>query len=368
MSYRPPALPLAPKAYDADYINYTHRILTQYLEAVRLNNFSGALAFPAYIDFHKTGADYAPARLSWNDTYGTPAIGMGLDSVLQHIGMDQYFPPVYNGTATTITKGSVVAFSGVISGGTQVGLHIANGTIPSLYTVGVAAMDILAGQKGLVTWFGEVTGLNTSAWNVGDVLYASPTVAGALTNVKPTVPNLTIPVAAVLVKDAAAGVLMVRPTLTLPLAYGAFSDTTTQVPAVANTPQAVTFNTTDSSNKVVVGTPASRIVCQSAGHYNFQFSAQVRSTNAASQSLFIWPRINGIDVPNSATEITIKSNSDVIVPSWNFQLSMQANDYFELIWASAATTSSLAATVAQTTPYVRPAIPSIILTVNQINQ
>jgi hypothetical protein len=44
------------------------------------------------------------------------------------------------------------------------------------------------------------------------------------------------------------------------LHYGAFSDTTTQTAASIDTAYGMVFNTTDSSNGVVVGSPTSRLV------------------------------------------------------------------------------------------------------------
>jgi len=56
------------------------------------------------------------------------------------------------------------------------------------------------------------------------------------------------------------------------LRYGTFYDTTTQTAAAINTATAITFNSTDLSFGVSIGTPASRIYVDSEGVYNFQFS------------------------------------------------------------------------------------------------
>jgi uncharacterized protein YaiE (UPF0345 family) len=52
--------------------------------------------------------------------------------------------------------------------------------------------------------------VNTSAFAVGDILYASPTVAGGFTTTKPIAPNNIISVAAVL-SSGANGILLIRP-------------------------------------------------------------------------------------------------------------------------------------------------------------
>lgn len=305
--------------------------------------------------------------LRWNSQDGTLDVEMGLDGVTQQVGLEQYMV-VGNQTGSTIVNGKVVGFAGA-SGGRLTGQkYIADGTMPSIYCIGVTTMDIETGKEGYVTTYGYVRDIDTSAWNVGDILYASSTTAGEMTNVKPTVPNVTVPVAAVVVKDATNGVIMVRPTHTLPLYYGGFSDTTSQPISVVNTPQAITFNTTDVSNGVSRGSPTSRIVCANAGLYNFQFSMQLNSSSSNNQIVYIWPRINGTDVTNSGSIVTVAGNNAKVIPSWNFQLTLTAGQYFELMIASDSTNISLYHQVAQTSPFAMPAVPSVILTVNQINQ
>ena len=305
--------------------------------------------------------------LRWNSQDGTLDVEMGLDGVTQQVGLEQYMV-IANQTGSTISNGKVVGFAGA-SGGRLTGQkYIADGTMLSIYCIGVATMDVATGKEGYVTTYGYVKDINTSSWNVGDILYASPTTAGEMTNVKPTVPNITVPVAAVVVKDATVGVIMVRPTLTLPLYYGTFSDTTSQAIAATNTPQAITFNTTDVSNGVSCGSPTSRIICANAGLYNFSFSMELNSSSSNNQIVYIWPRINGIDVADSGSIVTVSGNNAKVVPAWNFNLTLTAGQYFELMIASDSTNVSLYHQAAQTSPFAMPAVPSVILTVNQINQ
>ena len=150
--------------------------------------------------------------------------------------------------------------------------------------------------------------------------------------------------------------------------YGAFSDTTSQNIAVANTPYVITMNTTDLVDGIYLDpVNTSRIYCPASGIYNFQFSLQLQSTNASTKIVAIWARKNGSDVANSSTDITIEGSSTQQVAAWNFMLEMNAGDYFELVWVSDSTTVSLYHSPAQTSPYVRPAIPSVILTVAQVS-
>ena len=145
------------------------------------------------------------------------------------------------------------------------------------------------------------------------------------------------------------------------LRYGTFFDTTDQTAAATNTAYAITFDNTDLSAGVYRGTPTSRIYVDRPGAYNFQFSLQLESTNASSKQVYIWARVNGADVPDSATKITMKGAGEAYVAAWNFVLRMNTGDYFQLMWATSDTTVQLTADPA--TAFC-PAIPSVILTVS----
>jgi hypothetical protein len=153
------------------------------------------------------------------------------------------------------------------------------------------------------------------------------------------------------------------PTSAVNLKYGAFHDTTTQTAAVINTAYAVTFNTTDLSNGASIGSPTSRIVVTTAGKYNFQFSAQLHKTNASVGYVYIWARVNGTDIADSASKISINGSQAETIAAWNFVLSMAANDYFQLMWSTNDTNCQL---LANTTSSPVPGIPSVILTATQV--
>ena len=143
--------------------------------------------------------------------------------------------------------------------------------------------------------------------------------------------------------------------------YGSFFDTTDQTAAVINTAYAMTFNTTDLSFGVTLGSPASRIYVDSSNVYNIQFSAQVVNTSGGgAHRIWIWLRKNGVNIPDSSTVIRIQGNNTETVAAWNFLLKMNAGDYFELMWEVDDLGVQL---LADPSTAVHPAIPSIILTV-----
>lgn len=157
--------------------------------------------------------------------------------------------------------------------------------------------------------------------------------------------------------------LALTPVQTPPLRqrrYGSFYDTTTQTAALANTAYAMTFNTTDLSAGVYIGSPTSRVYVDRAGVYNIQFSAQLDNTSGGDHIAWIWLRVNGTDVANTASEVRLKGNDAELVAAWNFLYNFKADDYFQLMWAVANTGVQIKA-VAASAPV--PAIPSVILTV-----
>ena len=325
-----------------------------------------------YIDFTGRAFPTRFRRMGWNTTDQTLDLVMEY-GVTQQVGQET-FARVSNFTGVTIPDGAVVGFAGASANALHVAPYLADGTSPSLYILGVMTHDLPdSGERGYCTVWGFVRDLDTSAFSPGDILYASPTVAGGLTNVKPTAPNNVIPVAACVVSDATAGVIFVRPTIEQMKYYGVFSDTTVQAPANAYTPYAITYNTTDISNGVVVGAPTSRIVVPRAGLYRFSFSAQIESSNSSTKKVWIWPRVNGIDIPNSNSEVTLSGSGTVLVPAWSWALPMNTGDYFQLMYAAEDTSVSFEAKAATTgangTPsFARPAVPSIILEVTQVQQ
>lgn len=163
----------------------------------------------------------------------------------------------------------------------------------------------------------------------------------------------------------------------LAMPHGSFYDTETQSDG-ADTPNAVQLNSTFVEDTLgfsiannANGNPT-RVTAEYPGIYNFQFSLQLENTDNAQHEVTIWPRINGVDVPNSATLITVPARKSAsifgyAVAAWNFVLSMQGGDYFELMWATTSTLVTIPYSAAQTSPYVHPAVPSTILTVSFVS-
>lgn len=146
--------------------------------------------------------------------------------------------------------------------------------------------------------------------------------------------------------------------------YAGLWQPTTQTIASANQATAVLFATISPAYGVSIGSPASRVVVADTGVYNFQFSAQLDNTSGGDQQVWIWARKDGTNVPDSASTLRIKGNDAEIVAAWDFTLAMSAGSYFELVWTADSTNVVLLGQAATATI---PAIPAVILTVNEVS-
>lgn len=319
-----------------------------------------------YIDFN-VNAPYVNriARTGWNSSDETLNLGMAY-GVIQQVGQE-FYARVKNETGVLITNGSAVGFVGASADALSVAPYLADGTQSSLLILGIMTHDLPdSGEKGYCTVWGFVRDLNTSAFSVGDLLYVSPSVAGGLTNVKPTAPDNCIPIAAVVTSNATTGVIFVRPTIEQQQYYGEFSKTTSQTPAAINTAYALTFDNTDIANGISIGGTTSQIIIANSGLYNIACSVQITSNNSSQKSVWVWLRLNGTtNVPNSARIASITLNNGYLVVALNEVYSFTANDFIEIMYAADDTNISIA-TVAATA--FAPAAPAVILTVTQTEQ
>ena len=146
--------------------------------------------------------------------------------------------------------------------------------------------------------------------------------------------------------------------------FGSFYDTTDQLNAGVTAVNKMKLNTTDISSGVSI-VSNSRITIANAGVYNIQFSAQFDKTDAGTDSVEVWLCKNGNNIAWSGGEVPLQGNNAKMIAAWNYFVNAAAGDYFEICWHSIDIDLFVNAIPAGTNP-TRPAIPSIILTVNQI--
>lgn len=320
-----------------------------------------------YIDWDQTPpAVGQTARMEWNTADDTLNLHHS-DGVTQQMGQELY-GRILNNTGVTIPNGSCL---GINPATNSYVLFIADGTLSPITIVGVTTQDIPDGTQGRITVWGRVRDIDTTGtpfgevWVAGDILYVSTTIAGGFTRVKPTAPNLSMPIAQVITVNATTGQIAVRPTIEQQLFYGSFVKTTDQVPSAVNTANTITWDSSLIANGVSIGAPTSRIVVANAGLYKFSASFQLTSSSASVKNVWFWFRKNGVDVANTSMITSLDSGTAIRTPSRSLFFSMAAGDYMELMWASDSVNCTLD-NIASTA--FAPAAPAAILTVNQEQQ
>lgn len=155
---------------------------------------------------------------------------------------------------------------------------------------------------------------------------------------------------------------LVANAINAPKPHGSFYDTTTQTNPVANTVNLMNVNSTYDAAETVfsISKDTNRIYVSETGVYNIAFSAQLDKTGGGATDVFIWLRTNGNNLAHSATKIVIDGPNNEIVAAWNWVITMQAGDYFEIAWQSPDTNVILLAAPASGNI---PEIPSVIITV-----
>jgi len=155
------------------------------------------------------------AQIYWDEDDFCAYVDNGLGHAL-HIGRDSQIEYL-NKTGVTITRGSVLSVSGAAA-------HPVSGKIlltPVLAksdrsdTLGrnimIATHDVLNDASGVATHIGKVYFMDTSGFTIGDALYISDTVAGALTNVAPVFPSYKMFVGTAMEVSATVGKVNLDP-------------------------------------------------------------------------------------------------------------------------------------------------------------
>lgn len=142
-------------------------------------------------------------EITWSQDDRTANIGLGNGVVLQ--AGQEMMALVRNGTASTIADGVIVMVTGSVGNSGRLVVAPYDGTSDASLIIGVTTESIVSGAYGLVTSYGKVRGLNTSAWPEGTVLYVNNSGFGLSETA-----SLTMKIAAVITSHAANGVLMVR--------------------------------------------------------------------------------------------------------------------------------------------------------------
>lgn len=152
--------------------------------------------------------------------------------------------------------------------------------------------------------------------------------------------------------------------------YGAFQNNSNVVLAAANTATLVPITTTDYANGMTYAT-GDGIHVSVSGLYNYQFSIQFANPDTAIHTAEVWLRKGTTDIPGTASKFDIPSKHGTVdgylIGSCNFYVDLLEGEYVELWWACTSTAAYMEAYPAQTTPFARPSIPSVVATLTFVS-
>ena len=148
-------------------------------------------------------------------------------------------------------------------------------------------------------------------------------------------------------------------------AIASFSSTSTQIVTAANTPTTIPHNTTD-INTGGYTLSGGNIVVATAGIYQIDISIQFDKSGGGASQVDFWPRINGVDVGNSASQVVVDGQNGETLGNCPQLLSIPAGGTFSVVFASGDSTMSAAYFPAIVSPYTRPAVPSIITRIQRV--
>jgi hypothetical protein len=143
---------------------------------------------------------------------------------------------------------------------------------------------------------------------------------------------------------------------------GLFFNTADQTLAAVDTGYPITFNQTYLNNYVALQSGStSKIEVEVSGVYNFQLSAQLKSTNSSGKDVQIWIKRNNVTIGYSSHLYTIEGSDNHFNVNWNFDIDLAANEYIEMYWGANDINVTMEA-VPASAPY--PAVASAVMAVN----
>jgi hypothetical protein len=172
-----------------------------------------SITYPDYITFDTTPeiepAD--PGSLWWSTDFETLNLQLDAGVDLQ-IGQEHLVRVKNSSGLVAIPKGTAVMFAGAAGDTVEATPAVSTADSEPELLIGITAEIIPADGFGFVTQFGFINGTDTETpgWSLGNLLYVDSENPGQLTNVKPSPPNWTFPIAAVTRINSNSGRILVR--------------------------------------------------------------------------------------------------------------------------------------------------------------
>jgi hypothetical protein len=183
----------------------------------------------------------------------------------------------------------------------------------------------------------------------------SPTLAGFANT------SLNVNVALPQTTAVETGITQIQYTNIQPPGLATYSSTADQVIAVAGTPQALTYNTTQ-FNQGTTLLANSRIYANAQGNYALSYSVELQHAGGGTaQIVTTFLKKNGTTIANTGRQWSLVSGSSQFAAMAEFVVSLNAGDYVEVFFSGDTNISANATAAAG----ALPAIPSVVFNVKQ---
>jgi hypothetical protein len=160
------------------------------------------------LDTTPTNIPTSLGTIYWDEANRTAALIDGDGDTTLQLGQEQR-ALVHNNTGSTLTDGQIVYITGSTGEVPSVTLASSSVESTSATTLGMVTETIAHGSHGFITISGIVHGLNTLAFNEGDMLWLG-TTPGTFTSTKPISPNHLVLIGYVVKKAGGNGSVFVK--------------------------------------------------------------------------------------------------------------------------------------------------------------
>ena len=150
--------------------------------------------------------------------------------------------------------------------------------------------------------------------------------------------------------------------------YGSYLNTTAQVAPAADTSVKVLFDTTLEQNGI--SRSSGTFTFEHSGVYSITFSMQLTNESNQDHDAKVWIKVNGSDVPQSASVVTVPGTHGGIkghnVFTVNYVQTFDEGDTLELWGGTNNVAVKLESLTASQVVNIGPAVPAVILTIAKV--
>lgn len=116
--------------------------------------------------------------------------------------------------------------------------------------------------------------------------------------------------------------------------YAQLVRTTSQIAASINTPYGIAWDALVFGDGITLDpADSTKIVFEEGGKFILSFTAELKSNSSSAKTIWIWPKINGVDLPGSTMKTSLSINGQDIVISRTAIFQIESGQYLQAMFA-----------------------------------